>query len=156
LVLAIAAVLAVVTVRRVDGLEARTRTLTAQLVAAQEQERRSIARELHDEVGQSLNTALLEAGTARLRVRLEEAVAGVRRIALSLRPSMLDDLGLVAALEWQARETANRSGINIDVQADESAAALPEAYRTCIFRVAQEALQNCARHSGTKQVRVAL
>jgi signal transduction histidine kinase len=69
---------------------------------------------------------------------------------------MLDDLGLVAALEWQAREVGNCTGLDIEVSADESAGGLPDAHRTCIFRVAQEALRNCARHSGATRVRVAL
>jgi signal transduction histidine kinase len=69
---------------------------------------------------------------------------------------MLDDLGLVAALEWQARELGNRTGLAIEVCAEEAAGELPEAHRTCIFRVAQEALRNCARHSGATRVRVAL
>jgi signal transduction histidine kinase len=156
LALSLGLVVAAVTLRRVGALEARARHLAGQLAGAQEQERRSIARELHDGVGQSLNAALLEAGTAGLRARLEEAVAGVRRIALALRPSMLDDLGLVAALEWQAREIGNRSGLDVRVTAEESAGEMPDALRTCIFRVAQEALHNCERHSGAKQVQVSL
>jgi signal transduction histidine kinase len=123
---------------------------------AQEDERRAIARELHDEVGQSLSGALLEDASPAVRSRLEDTVESVRRIALSLRPSMLDDLGLVAALEWQAREVGNRTGLAIEVCAEESAGELPDAHRTCIFRVAQEALRNCARHSGATRVRVAL
>jgi signal transduction histidine kinase len=144
------------TLRRMARLEAQAHQLAAQLAQAQEEERRAIARELHDEVGQALSGVLIEAPTPALRSRLEDAVDSVRRIALSLRPSMLDDLGLVAALEWQAREVAGRAGIDIEVQAAESAGELPESHRTCIFRVAQEALRNCARHSGATKVRVAL
>jgi signal transduction histidine kinase len=143
-------------VRRTVRLEAQARALSAQLLQAQEDERRAIARELHDEVGQALSGVLLEAPTPALRSRLEDAVDSVRRIALSLRPSMLDDLGLVAALEWQAREVGERSGLAIEVCAEESAGELPDAHRTCIFRIAQEALRNCARHSGATRVRVAL
>jgi signal transduction histidine kinase len=87
---------------------------------------------------------------------VESAVEAVRRMALSLRPSMLDDLGLVPALEWQAREVGHRTGLNVQVQAEESAGELPDAYRTCIYRVVQEALQNCARHAGASRVQVAL
>src|SRR5260370_38982964 len=86
----------------------------------------------------------------------EQIVEAVRRIALSLRPSMLDDLGLVPALEWQAREVGNRTGLNVEVLAEESAGELPETHRTCIYRVAQEALQNCARHSAASRVWVGL
>jgi signal transduction histidine kinase len=156
LVFALGAALSILTVRRTLRLEAQARALSAQLLQAQEDERRSIARELHDEVGQSLSGALLEDASPTLRRRLEEAVDSVRRIALSLRPSMLDDLGLVAALEWQAREMGNRTGLAVEVCAEESAGDLPDAHRTCIFRVAQEALRNCARHAGATHVRVAL
>src|SRR2546427_3644928 len=91
-----------------------------------------------------------------MRKQAEHTLEAARRIALSLRPSMLDDLGLVAALEWQAREVGNRTGLAIEVCAQESAGELPDAHRTCIFRVAQEALRNCARHSGATRVRVAV
>jgi signal transduction histidine kinase len=137
-------------------LESQARGLSAQLLQAQEEERRAIARELHDDVGQALAGVLLEAATPGLRQRLEDAADSVRRIALSLRPSMLDDLGLVAALEWQAREVGNRTGLAIEVCADEAAGELPEAHRICIFRVAQEALRNCARHSKATHVKIAL
>jgi signal transduction histidine kinase len=156
LVFALGASVSTLTVRRTVRLEAQARALSAQLLDAQEEERRAIARELHDEVGQSLSGALLEEVSPALRSRLEDAVDSVRRIALSLRPSMLDDLGLVAALEWQAREIGNRTGLDVEVRADDSAGELPDAHRTCIFRVAQEALRNSARHSGATHVKVAL
>jgi signal transduction histidine kinase len=154
--MALAVAVSIVTVRRTVKLEAEARSLSVQLLQAQEEERRAIARELHDEVGQSLSGALLEEASPALRQRLQAAVDSVRRIALSLRPSMLDDLGLVAALEWQAREIGNRTGLAIEIQAEESAGTLPEAHRTCIFRVAQEALRNCARHSEATRVKIAL
>jgi signal transduction histidine kinase len=69
---------------------------------------------------------------------------------------MLDDLGLVPALEWQAREVGRRSGLDVQVQAEDSAGELPEAHLTCIYRVAQEALQNCVRHAAAHHVRIAL
>jgi len=156
LVFALGVALAIVTVRRTVRAEEQARALSTQLLQAQEEERRAIARELHDEVGQALSGVLLEAGSPTVRARLEEAVDSLRRIALSLRPSMLDDLGLIAALEWQAREVENRTGLAIEVCADDAAGELPDSHRTCIFRVAQEALRNCARHSGATKVRVAL
>jgi signal transduction histidine kinase len=162
-------IVAAVTARRLLRLERDARALSAQLVQAQEQERRAIARELHDEVGQSLTGLLLDVGAAAasaesgaVRSRLETVastarrlVEEVRRIALSLRPSMLDDLGLVPALEWQAREVGTRSGLAIEIDADDSAGQLPEAHRTCVYRIAQEALQNCVRHAGARRVRIA-
>jgi signal transduction histidine kinase len=147
----------VATARRLVRLENDARTLSAQLLRAQEQERRAIARELHDDVGQMLSGLLLEAGnTGRVTELAGRAIDSVRRLALALRPSMLDDLGLVAALEWQAREVGNRSGLHVEVAALETAGELPEAQRICIFRVAQEALRNCSRHAKATHVRVAL
>jgi signal transduction histidine kinase len=147
----------VATARRLVRLENDARTLSAQLLRAQEQERRAIARELHDDVGQMLSGLLLEAGnTGRVTELAGRAIDSVRRLALALRPSMLDDLGLVAALEWQAREVGNRSGLQVEVHALEAAGELPEPQRICIFRVAQEALRNCSRHAKATHVRVAL
>jgi len=169
-VVAGAVAIAIVAGRRLARLEAESRSLSTKLVRAQEEERRAVARELHDGVGQALSALLLDLGgaarldsTAEIRPRLaavqsqaESVVDAVRRVALSLRPSMLDDLGLTAALEWQAREVGKRSGIRIHVTAEESDAELPDAHRTCIFRVAQEALENCARHAGAKHIEVRL
>ena len=162
--------LSLVTGRRLMRLEAEARALSAQVVQAQEQERRAIARELHDEIGQALSGLLLDVGKAAraadpsevlvqlhaIAERAGRTVDAVRRMALSLRPSMLDDLGLVAALEWQAREVGHRTGLDVQVRAEDSAGDLPDAYRTCIYRVAQEALQNCARHACAKHVRIGL
>jgi len=146
--------------------------LSARLVSAQEEERRAISRELHDEVGQSLSALLMEAGNAAARVapestevrrhvdsikKLAEASVNViRNMTLLLRPSMLDDFGLVPALEWQAREISKRTGLRVHVSADESAADLPDALKTCIYRVVQEALHNCARHSQARSVKVSV
>jgi signal transduction histidine kinase len=142
--------------------------LSARLVSAQEEERRSISRELHDEVGQSLSALLMEAGNAAANVppaqvrqhvdsikRLAEASVNIiRNMTLLLRPSMLDDFGLVPALEWQAREVSKRTGIRVQVAAADSAGELPDALKTCIYRVVQEALHNCARHAQAHAVRV--
>ena len=147
--------------------------LSARLVAAQESERRSIARELHDEIGQSLSAVLVELGNlsaalppdvARdvrqysdtILTLVEGSVAAVRNLSLLLRPSMLDDLGLVPALEWQARETLRRTGMKVSVAAEEVPEDLPESHNTCIYRVVQEALHNCERHAGATKVRVIL
>jgi signal transduction histidine kinase len=145
--------------------------LSARLVQAQETERRALSRELHDEVGQSLSAVLVELRnlSAAQAVRSEEhsrkhvetikslvenAVRVVRNMALLLRPSMLDDLGLVPALKWQARECSKRTSIDVSVAADLGSDNLPEDYKTCIYRVVQEALHNCARHSQAKTARI--
>jgi signal transduction histidine kinase len=160
------------TERYEEGVRARQelQELSARLVSAQEEERRAISRELHDEVGQSLSALLMEAGNAAARVppdsaevrrhvdsikRLAEASVNViRNMTLLLRPSMLDDFGLVPALEWQAREVSKRTGLRVHVAAGESADDLSDALKTCIYRVVQEALHNCARHSQAKSVKV--
>ena len=143
------------TANRLGRAEGQARALSAELVRAQEQERRAIARELHDDIGQTLSGLLLEAGNAaRCAALAERAIDSVRRLALSLRPSMLDDLGLVAALEWQARDIGHRTGLDVRVEAAGGAGELPDAQRTCIYRVAQEALQNCARHAEATRVRI--
>jgi signal transduction histidine kinase len=161
LVVTLGLAVSLVTARRLTRLEGESRSLGAQLVRAQEQERRAIARELHDEVGQALSGVILDLGRPdvpreALAASLERVVDEVRRIALALRPSMLDDLGLVPALEWQAREVGGRTGLSVQIQAEESAGDLPEAHRTCIYRVVQEALQNCVRHAGARRVRIGL
>jgi signal transduction histidine kinase len=144
--------------------------LSARLVDAQETERRTISRELHDEVGQALGVLLVEAGRLsnmlgheRPEVRMqienirsvaERTVQDVRNIALLLRPSMLDDLGLVAALEWQGREVSRHSEIEVDVQSEVVSDDLPDEYRICIYRLVQEALNNAVRHSGARNATV--
>jgi signal transduction histidine kinase len=146
--------------------------LSARLLDAQEQERRSISRELHDEVGQSLGALLVDVGRlgaslpaedTRLRETVshikevaERSVASVRNISLLLRPSMLDDLGLVAALEWHAREVSRRSEVEVDVDSSGTPEDLPEDYKICIYRLTQEALNNVARHSGARHASVAV
>jgi signal transduction histidine kinase len=78
----------------------------------------------------------------------------VRNISLLLRPTMLDDLGLIPALKWLAREVSRTSSMSVDVMAESFADDLPEEHRTCVFRVVQEALRNAARHSGAQHVRI--
>lgn len=157
-----------------QSLDAREelKSLSARLVALQEDERRAISRELHDEVGQSLSALLVEVGniaaatpseSQRFRRHLESirrlaesSVSVVRNMSLLLRPSMLDDFGLVPAVEWQARETHKRTGLRVHVDADEAADQMPEAYRTCVYRVVQEALHNASRHAHAGHVEIAV
>lgn len=144
--------------------------LSSRLLDAQETERRSISRELHDEIGQSLGALLVDIGRLSttlfndrpdVRTQLdnmksvaERTFQAVRNIALLLRPSMLDDLGLVAALEWQGREVSRRSEIEVAVESENVPEDLPDEYRICIYRLVQEALNNAVRHSGSRNVKV--
>ena len=143
--------------------------LSKRLVDAQEQERRAISRELHDQIGQSLTALLMDlqnlsdeppaasmltSGLQRIKLLAEECVSEVRNMALLLRPSMLDDLGLIAALEWQGREVSKRTGLVVDVIDDKFTDDLPEDHRTCVYRVVQEALHNCVKHAHAHRVRI--
>ena len=178
-------VLAAFTTRRILSLEKETaaryqeisearlelKQLSARLVHAQEEERRAISRELHDEVGQVMTGTLLEMANLSKLVRagdlegiqrqaedikkeIENSIGVVRNISLLLRPSMLDDLGLIPALQWQARELARRSGLRVKVVAEDVPEDLPEEHKTCIYRVVQEALHNATRHAAGSMVRV--
>jgi signal transduction histidine kinase len=153
--------------------EARTelKGLSARLVQAQELERRALSRELHDEVGQSLSAVLIElrnlsVGVATkskehlservetIKSLVEGTIRVVRNMALLLRPSMLDDLGLVPALKWQAREVSKRASIDVSVAAELGSDDFPDEYKTCIYRVVQEALHNVSTHAQASSVRI--
>ena len=157
--------------REISNARMELKALSARLVEAQEDERRSISRELHDEVGQALTGTLVEmanlstlvragnlegiqAKAAEIKKEIENSISVVRNMALLLRPSMLDDLGLVPALQWQAREAVRRSGLKVKVAAENIPEDLPEEYKTCIYRVVQEALHNSLRHAHPAMVRV--
>jgi signal transduction histidine kinase len=151
--------------------EHELKELSKSLVDAQENERRSISRELHDEIAQTLGALLINVrdlidspqtsnsnskGLQKIRLLAEECVYKVRNMALLLRPSMLDDLGLLAALEWQAREVSKRNGLLVQVLDRDFDDDLPEEHKTCIYRIVQEALNNCTAHAHASCVRVRL
>ncbi len=177
-------VVAVVVTLRLKVLEARAeqqravtqdaerqmRSLSQQLVATQEAERKKLSRELHDHVGQMLTALRLELGRlervgVQERGRVSAAVSAckhlideifktVRDLSMGLRPSMLDDFGLKPALEWHVRDFITRSGIPVDLNVDGALEVLPDQHRTCVYRIVQEALTNCARHAGARRVAV--
>jgi signal transduction histidine kinase len=152
--------------------EAELRYLSQQLVSAQEEERRAISRELHDEVGQMLtglrmdlvNLQQLHGGPrgefdARVdqsRIVLDQTLTAVRDLAMGLRPSVLDDLGLAPALNWQAREFSRRYDVPVSVNINADLEYLSDGHRTAIYRVVQEALTNCARHSRARSIQVSI
>jgi signal transduction histidine kinase len=148
--------------------------LSQQLIQAQEKERRRISQELHDSVGQSLSAIKYsleraaelqrqrkndDAGHLLVRTigRVRETIADVRAIAMDLRPSILDDLGVASALGWLCREFAETYS-QLDVQADIEAAdfEVPDRLVTTIFRCAQELLNNVAKHSRGRRVSIGL
>jgi signal transduction histidine kinase len=156
--------------RELDLRRADLQELSTLLLRAQENERRALARELHDEVGQFLSAILMETEGAEcadqaadvrehldsIKTLAEKTVNQVRDLALLLRPSMLDDLGLAPALNWHARETSKRTGLNVMVSADDTINSLPDEHRTCIYRLVQEAVNNAVRHAKARTVEVAV
>lgn len=144
--------------------------LSRRLIDIQEMERGRIARELHDEIGQALtavklNLQRIQRTSAKSSVSrivsegiliVDSAVEEVRNLALDLRPSLLDDLGLVAALRWYTSRQAKRAGIEVTFSADSSAMRPRSDVETACFRVAQEAFTNVVRHAKARGVTVAL
>ena len=146
--------------------------LTAGLLMAREEERTAIAREMHDVLGQSLTALKMDvawigarspADAPALRQRLatmsrliDDTVVSVRRLATGLRPGVLDDLGLAAAIEWQAHEFETRTGIRCALRTSVEEEALDPLLSTALFRIFQESLTNVARHSRASLVSVTL
>lgn len=153
--------------------EKRFRTLAKSVWHVQEEERRRLARDLHDGLGQTL-TALAnqlqrlhddarDASNLGLQHRLNDALEltrgalrDTRELSRLLRPTLLDDLGLDAALEWLARNLSERTGLNISLQSGLEEQRLHPDVETLLFRVTQEALTNVIRHSGASHARIVL
>jgi len=146
------------------------RDFAARLDTVREEERTRVARELHDELGQLLTILKLDLSWVQgqlsrsdLRKKMKAIIAHVddtirrvRRISSDLRPSILDDLGLGPAIEWQASEIQKRTGIRTEVISDGDCARLPMEAAAATFRVVQEALTNVVRHARATRVRVRL
>jgi len=149
------------------------RALAARLQSIREEERTRIARELHDELGQALTGLKLDLAwmerrmnrhvhselvdrCASLLARLDDVMIAVRRIITELRPSILDHLGLVDAIEWQAQEFAARTGLALDLDLVVACEPPTDTIATAVFRMLQEALTNIAKHASATRVRVAL
>ena len=157
-----------------DALAAKQdlQRLSSRLVAAQEQERQTLSRELHDQVGQALTAIKIDVARAeqallpeqtdlaerlrRARQGAEETLEIIRRLSMLLRPSMLDDLGLSAALGWYAKQFSASTAIRVTLNDDGSADQLPDAHKTSLYRIVQEALTNCARHAEARAVKIRL
>jgi signal transduction histidine kinase len=151
---------------------AQLRALSEYLQTVREEERTRIAREVHDELGQALTSCKLDLSwiasklprdfrslsekARRLMAQIDATIHTVRRISSELRPGVLDHLGLVAALEWQANDFQNRSGIKCEVQASVQDSSLDQNLSTTLFRIFQETLTNVIRHAGATHVRVRL
>ena len=145
------------------------RALATRLQKVREEERTGISREIHDELGQALTGLKLDIAWMSHRLprdhemrsqcvsvmeRIDQTLNSVRRIATELRPSVLDQLGLEAALEWQGQEFGTRTGIEVEMQMSVDGAALPEDLGSSAFRILQESLTNVARHAKATHVRI--
>jgi signal transduction histidine kinase len=158
--------------KNITGARQELRNLSARLVETQENERKNISRDLHDAVGQSMSAVQFElhglsvalapypeplrTRVNRIRELVEGSVAMLRNMALLLRPSMLDDLGLAEALEWQANQVSRSTGVRINVVAYAFPNELPEEHKICVFRIVQEALNNVCRHANASSVEITL
>jgi signal transduction histidine kinase len=158
--------------RAVEQARVDLAQLSAKLLEVQEEERKRLSRELHDEIGQTLTALRIDISHAhalagseapaiaerlkRARLLAEKTLQTVRDTALLLRPSMLDDLGLGPALEWQAEEFTRRTGIPCEISENGHLDTLPDAHKTGVYRVVQEALHNCEIHARASRVRLSI
>jgi signal transduction histidine kinase len=152
----------------VDLADRVARDALRRVVEGQELERRRLARELHDETGQALTSILLglkhvedasspeaaRAAAAELREQIVETLQNVRRLAVELRPSALDDFGLAAALERLAEAFGEQSGIAVDIQTNLDSQRLVPEVETALYRIVQEALTNVAKHAEATRVSI--
>lgn len=161
--------------RELKQKEEISHQMVVKLITAQEEERERVARELHDEIGQALTAVLvglsslvqilpsapaeLHAKVASLQNTVKEIMVRVRHLMLAVRPTMLDDLGLVAAIKWYIFDFLGSSGLAIDLEVEDAGdltQKLDPLVEVVIFRVAQEALNNAVRYSQASEIRVKL
>lgn len=156
--------------QRLRESEVQLRALAARLISIREEERTSMAREIHDELGQVLTGLKMDVmwlrkhidrkqkpllqKTETMRQLIDSTMQVVRRIATGMRPEILDEMGLVAAIAWQAKEFQKRMGIRCRVQLPAERAELGTALGTAVFRIFQEILTNIARHAKASSVSV--
>jgi len=147
------------------------RRLSAAMNQLQENQRKRIAREIHDDLGQRLTALRLDVGLLHAELRdgvtaaaeqrtgtmlelIDETLTTARRLAMELRPAILDDFGFAAAIEHEVESFARRSGIEVSLRIEPEEIAIESARATAIYRIVQEALTNVARHSGARRVEV--
>lgn len=160
------------TERKLRESRNQLRSLAERLQMIREEERATVAREIHDDLGQSLTALKMditwmkqnpgmveEKRSTKFDVMLDlinSIIQTVKRIATELRPGILDDLGLVPAIEWQAEEFRKRSGIQCNLQISVGEVIIEEDISIAVFRIFQESLTNIARHSGATKIEVAI
>lgn len=147
------------------------RALASHLISIQEEQQKRISREIHDELGQAM-TALkidlawlnqqvngqpvLEQKIQKMIPLVSDTIATIQRICAELRPGILDDLGLEAALEWLVQEFSERTGLNCKLQIDPEELEMPHDVSVTLFRICQESLTNVMRHAQAQQVQIRL
>ncbi len=155
--------------RRLKTSHKKLRRVSANLESVREEERKHVAREVHDELGQTLaalkidlswlskrlpeEQELLHNKTQAMNTLVDEAIQTVKRVISELRPGILDDLGLEAAMEWQAQEFENLTGIKCEFSSGSNEIVLDQDRSTALFRIFQEALTNVARHANATKVK---
>src|SRR6266516_2708611 len=153
-----------------EALDEASRLRASQIIQAQEQERQRIARELHDETSQVLTSLLIsltlleksvETREARERIADTRALAhstlrAIRNLSIDLRPSALDDLGLLPALRWYVKEYQKKCSINVEFHATGFKERLPAEMETALYRIVQECLTNTAKHANARRVTILL
>jgi signal transduction histidine kinase len=155
-------------------LENQRLALATHIEAARESERTHVAREIHDELGQTLTAAKMDIAWISRRIGIlkgfeeltqrasamsaliDHSIQTVKRISAELRPGILDDAGLAAAVEWLARGFEKRTGVSVLLRVDLDDANIPKDAQTALFRIAQESLTNIARHAAASRVEVSL
>lgn len=156
----------------VEKARAELQAFSVRLMQLQEEERTRLSHELHDEIGGSLATFRLEVARAesllgredtearerlgRARELSERTVETVRNISALLRPALLDDLGLYAALDWQVEEFTRRTRVPCQLHYVEAPKSLPDSVKTCVYRVIQESLHNCEKYASASNVVIAI
>jgi two-component system, NarL family, sensor histidine kinase UhpB len=159
-------------IKQLESSNLRLRALSERAIHVQEEERKRIARSLHDDTGQALSTLIIK--LERLENRLpgnepdlkdQVSSAGklasgtlneLRKVITGLRPSILDDLGLIPAMRWYARTNLEAAGVNVTMDAEEEGSELPGSLSTTLFRITQEAVNNIIRHAQAKNVQLCL
>jgi PAS domain S-box-containing protein len=156
---------------QIQASREQLRALASRLQKVREEERTAIAREIHDELGQALTGLKLDISWMRNRLprdhevmaqcasiiaRIDQTLTAVRRIATELRPSVLDQLGLAAALEWQGQEFGARTGIEVAMELSVDGTEIPDDLGSSAFRILQESLTNIIRHANASRVVIRL
>src|SRR5205823_5802868 len=153
-----------------EAIDEATRLRASQIINAQEQERKRIARELHDETSQVLTSLLISLAVLEESITTQEAreritdtralahqtLRAIRNLSIDLRPSALDDLGLLPALRWYVKEYQKKCAIDVELVAPGFKERLPAEMGTALYRIVQESLTNTARHANARKVIISI